>query len=252
MARVIFGIRKSEAVSFVKKIKEDKKVRERTILYASTAVNYFFVIFQLYGGIRYGSAWFTALGVYYAALTSVTLYLGLSRGKDSHEKWKVFRASGWALIVANLALVVMVFTMIAAPGITIRGYSTVIAVAVTIWTFYLLISAVVGIAKNWKKQDAVAIAENSVRLISAVVSVLMLQTAMIASYGAQVIEETQKTLTEIEELAGVPTDMNYITNDMIQTFVASNRVTGVLVIVLVLGITIYMIVKGSKEYKKSK
>ena len=78
MARVIFGIRKSEAVSFVKKIKEDKKVRERTILYASTAVNYCFVIFQLYGGIRYGSAWFTALGVYYAALTSVTLYLGLS------------------------------------------------------------------------------------------------------------------------------------------------------------------------------
>lgn len=252
MTHDIFDIRKSEAVSLAKKIKGDKKARERAILYVSTVVNYFFVIFQLYGGIQYRSVWFAALGVYYAVLTSVTLYIGLSNGKKGREAWKVFRTSGWALIVANLALVVMISVMVAVPGIVIHGYSTLMAAVVTIWSFYLLISAVVGIVTNWKKRDIIAIAQNGVQLIGAAVSALMLQTAMIASYGVQAIGEAQQTLSQMGEVAGVPVEVNNVANTMIQTFVASNRITGVLVAIVVLSITIYMIVKGSKEYKKSK
>ena len=251
MARGIFDIRKSEAVSLLKKIKEDKKVRDKAILYASTAVNYFFVIFQLYGGIRYRSAWFIALGVYYAVLTSVTLYVGLSKNKSGPEAWKVFRTSGWALTVANLALIVMIFVMVAVPSIAIHGYSTAMAVIVTIWAFYLLISAVVGIVKHWKRRDVIAIAENGLQLIGAVVSVLMLQTAMIASYSTQVVEKTERVLSQVSDVVGTPTEVNDAVNTVIQTFVVSNRITGIMVAIMVLSITIYMIVKGSREYKKS-
>lgn len=247
----IFDVKKSETVSLAKKIVKDKDIRDRALLYAGTAVNYFFVIFQLYGGIKYKSVWFAALGVYYAVLTSVRLYIGISRKKRGAAAWRVFRVSGWALTLANIALVAMISVMVASPSVAIHGYSPLMAVGVTLWTVYLLVSAIVGIVRQWKNNNPVALAGNSVQLIGAVVSVLMLQTAMIASYGTQAIEDAKNTLAQIGDVAKVPTEVNEIINEMIQVFVASNRITGILVAVMVLGITVYIIVKGSREYRKS-
>lgn len=250
MTKNLFDVKKSEAVALVKRIIKDKDTGEKAILCVSTVVNYFFVVFQLYGGIRYKSAWFTALGVYYAVITSVSLYIRLSRKKQGREVWRVLKVSGWVLALANLALVTMISMMIASPGVAIHNYSSVMAAGVTIWTFYLLISAAVGIVRHWKEKNAIALAENNVQLIGAVVSVLMLQTAMIASYGTQAMEEAKNTLEQMGGIVNVPTEVARATDDLIQIFVTSNRVTGVLVIVVVLAITVYMIVKGGREYGK--
>lgn len=250
MTSKLFDFKKSKVVSLVRKIIKEKDTREKAILYASTAVNYFFVAFQLYGGIRYESVWFTALGVYYAVLTSVNLYIRLSHKKQGREAWKVFRISGWALTLANLALIAIISIMIATPGVAVRNYSPIIAVGVTFWAFYLLISAVIGIVKQWRKKNVIAMAENSIQLIGATVSILMLQTAMIASYGAQAIEEAKNTLEQMSGIVNTSVEMERTVDGLIQIFVTSNRITGVLVIVVVLAITIYMIAKGSREYKK--
>lgn len=250
MANNLFDVKKSEAVAMVKKIIKDKDTREKAILYVSTVVNYFFVVFQLYGGIRYKSVWFAVLGVYYAIITSVSLYIGLSHKKQGREAWGVFKVSGWVLALANLALVTMISVMIAAPGVAIRNYSPVMAAGAIIWTFCLLISAVMGIVKHWKEKNVIALAENNVQLIGAVVSVLMLQTAMIASYGARAIEEAKQTLGQMSGIVSVPAGVEKMADEIIQVFVVSNRVTGVLVIIAVLAITVYMIVKGSREYRK--
>ena len=74
---------------------------------------------------------------------------------------------------------------------------------------------------------------------------------MIASYGAQAVEEAGQTLKRMSGVIDIPADIEKATNDLVQIFVTSNRVTGVLVIVVVLAITIYMIIKGNREYKKS-
>lgn len=246
----IFDVKESEAVGLAKKIIKEKDTREKAILYVSTVVNYFFVVFQLYGGIRYKSVWFTALGVYYAILTSVNLYIGLSRKKQGKEAWKVFRISGWMLVLANLALVVMISVMVATPAVAIQNYSPVMAAGVTVWTVYLLISAIVGMIKQWKKKNVVALAGNSVQLIGAAVSVLMLQTSMIAGYGTRAIEDAKNALEQIGGVAKVPAEVGNVVDEMIQMFVASNRITGIIVAIVVLGITIYMIVKGGREYRK--
>lgn len=162
----------------------------------------------------------------------------------------MFRISGWALTLANLALIAIISIMIATPGVAIRNYDPIMATGVTFWTFYLLISAVIGIVKQWRKKDVIAMAENSIQLIGATVSVLMLQTAMIASYGAQAIEEARKALEEASGIAGASAEIEKVIDDLIQIFITSNRITGVLVIVVVLIITVYMIVKGSREYRK--
>lgn len=247
----IFDVKNSKTVALTKKIIKEKDTRDRTVLYVSTAVNYFFVLFQLYGGIHYRSMWFTALGVYYAALTSVRLYIGLSNKGRGREAWKVFRVSGWALILANLALAVMISVMVAVPAVATYGYSPAMAVGVTVWTFYLVISAVVEIVRQWKKQNPIALAENAVQLIGAVVSVLMLQTAMIASYSTQVTERARAALAQVGEVVALD-EISLLADDLIETFVVSNRITGILVLVAVIAITIYMIVKGNVEYKKAK
>lgn len=251
MENNLLNVKKSKSIFLAKKAIKDKDTRERVILYASTAVNYFFVIFQLYGGIRYGSAWFAALGIYYAVLTSINLYIGLSFKKSGRKAWRAFYTAGWVLALANLALVVMISVMIASPGVAIRNYSPIMAAGATIWAFYLLISAILGIVKHWREKNAIALAKNNMQLIGATVSILMLQTAMIASYGAQAVEEAGQTLKRMSGITDIPADIEKATNDLVQIFVTSNRVTGVLVIVVVLAITIYMIVKGNREYKKS-
>lgn len=250
MAGKLFDFKKSKAVSLVRKIIKERDTRGKAILYTSTVVNYFFVAFQLYGGIRYESVWFTSLGVYYAVLTSVNLYIGLSHKKQGREAWKVFRISGWALTLANLALIAIISIMIATPGVAVRNYSPIIAVGVTFWTFYLLISAAIGIVKQWRKKNVIAMAENSIQLIGATVSILILQTSMIASYGAQAIEEAKNTLEQMSGIVNTSVEMERTVDDLIQIFVTSNRITGILVIVVVLAITVYMIVKGSREYRK--
>ena len=184
--------------------------------------------------------------MYYAVLTSVRLYLGLSKARCGRNAWKVFHFSGLALIIANLALIIM----IAEPSITTHEYSTVIAAGVVFWTFYLLIPAVVVTVRKKGKHDAITLAGNIVQFVGATVSILMLQTAMIASYGTQVLANTEAALQQVEEVVNLPTEVNLVTNELMETFVVSNRITGIVVGLILLVATTYMIVKGRREYRR--
>ena len=62
------------AKEFIKKYKSDEAFRYEVGLYSGAISSLFFAIVQLYGGIRYGSIWFTAFAVYYAVLTFVKFY----------------------------------------------------------------------------------------------------------------------------------------------------------------------------------
>lgn len=250
MTHNFFDIKKSRFLALFKKIKSNGDYRDKVKLCISTAVNYFFAGFQLYSGIRYRSAWFAALGVYYAVLTSVRLYLGLSKAKRGRNAWKVFHFSGLALVIANLALIIMISIMIAEPSITTYGYSTIITAGVVFWTFYLLVSAVVATVRKKGEHDAVTLAGSIVQFVGATVSILMLQTAMIASYGAQVLTNTVAALQQVEEAVNLPTEVNLVTNELVEAFVVSNRITGIVVGLIVLAVTIYMIVKGRREYRR--
>ena len=65
----------------IKRYKSDELFRNKINLYNGAVTSLIFVGLQLYGGLKYRSPWFTALGVYYAALTIVKFYLARSIGK---------------------------------------------------------------------------------------------------------------------------------------------------------------------------
>ena len=54
----------------------------------------------------------------------------------------------------------------------------------------------------------------------------------------------------MEEAVNLPTEVNLVTNELMETFVVSNRITGIVVGLIVLVATTYMIVKGRREYRR--
>ena len=236
----------------VQKYRGDEKFRNKVNLYASAACNLAFVAVQLYGGIRYQSPWFTALAVYYALLSAVRFYIGRAVGKQGSEAWAVFRWVGFVMLILNLVLILMISIMITNPEIAIHRYSVVIAVIVAFWTIGSAGMTVYNLVQVRKKNDPVALADRLVGLVTAVVSVLMLQTAMIASLSTPEIEQATGLIEEFGSLANVPEEISGLFTEIFQRLALSNDITGVLVGISAMGVAGYMIVRGIIERRKLK
>lgn len=266
---------------FVERLKKDKDFRAEMSLYSGAIFNLFFAGATLYSGIRYRSVWFIALGVYYAVLTVIKFYIGISsRRRNGDKKWRVLRNSGIVMTIMNLALVVMISIMVAEPSIALHDYSKVVAIMMAGWSIYLLVTAIRGLILIRGKRDPWLIAIWDIRFIAAIVSVLMLQTALTASFGTgsgedllgdmanigievvdmevEAVESIENTVgtqiwtgTTEEVLPGEKITKDEIINDQTMDFlIMANRVTGMAVGATVLGMTIYMIVRGHREEKK--
>lgn len=237
--------------TLINKYKTDKKFREQVGLYVGAITNLSFVIIQLYGGIKYQSVWFTALAIYNAALAIVKFYIGKSINKKGRSGWTVFRIVGFIMTILNIALIAMISIMIANPSIAIHEYSIVITIIIAIWTFVSTGITVYEVIKTHKKNQPVAIASRLVQLITSAVSILMLQTALVASITTTEIEKAEEAINEINTAANVPTEITVITTELFQNLATTNAITGGIVAVFAGLVTLYMIIRGTIEKKKS-
>lgn len=236
----------------VKKYKKDANFRNKIGLYSGAGTSLVFALIQFYGGIAYQSTWFTAFAIYYFVLAVVKFYLARSVGKQGEAGWKVFRTAGLVMTFLNLALVVMISILIANPSIALHKYSTVIAAVTAVWTLGSAALTVYDAVKTWRKNDPVMLADRLVQLITAAVSILILQTSMIASISTPEIETATSYLEEFGSIAMVPEEILGWFTDLFQKLATSNSITGALVAVFSSGMTVYMIVKGTVEGKKQK
>ena len=75
-------------VPFVRRYMDDISFRGSVGIYQGAAVNFFYVVFRIYAGIRYASMWFISMAVYYLALGLIRLSLILSRRCHASEtRW---------------------------------------------------------------------------------------------------------------------------------------------------------------------
>lgn len=236
--------------SLIKKYKSDEKFRNQVGLYSGAAINSVFVIIQLYGGIKYQSVWFTALAIYYAVLSIVKFYIGASVNKTGKEGWAAFRRVGFIMTILNLALITMISILIANPSIAIHKYSPAITAVIALWTIGSTIATIYAAVKADKKNHPLTLADRLVQLITSAVSLLMLQTAMIASISTPQIETAQQTIEEFGSITNVPTEMSNWFSELFQALATSNSITGGIVAIFTSGVIVYMIVKGTLEKKK--
>lgn len=205
----------------------DIRFKTKISLYRGLFINLLYIAMKLFSGIYYHSAWFISLAGYYILL-AVMRYVLLHRGKKKQNADRTiaeirrYRACGILLLVMNQALAgIVIFMVHQNKGFE---YSGLLIYGMAVYAFYSVITAVIDLIKFRKHYSPVLSAAKVINLVSAMVSILSLETAMLAQFGG-----------DDEKFRAVMTGA-----------------TGGGVCTVVIGMAIYMIVKSTKELKKFK
>lgn len=205
---------------------DDVGFRTELSLHVSLAVNLLYIMVKLVSGIYYRSLWFVSLAVYYMFLATMRFLL-LYRRKwpegAARQKLELcrYRFCGVVLLLMNLALAGIVAFMVHQN----RGYEYpgMLIYAMAAYSFYAVIMATVSIIKFRRHGSPILSAAKAINLVAALVSILSLETAMLAQFGSEDDMLFRKAMT---------------------------GATGGGICVIVLGMAVYMIVKSTKEIRK--
>lgn len=197
-------------------------------LYLSLGINLLFAAMKLFFGIYYRSVWFGTLAVYYITL-AVMRFLLLRHvnqkgiGKEFISELRQYRLCGMILMLMNIALLgVVILVVTDNRGFSYGGY---LIYVVAMYAFYNIISAIWDMIKYRRYQSPVMSASKAIKLAAALVSMLSLETAMLAQFGEESGEQFRLIMTGL---------------------------TGSGVCLLVLAIAFVMIVQSTRQLKKMK
>ena len=183
---------------YVHRYLTDIPFRAHMSLYVSLGINLLFAVMKLYYGIRYRSVWFGTLAVYYSLL-AVMRFLLLRHvnqsgiGKKLTAEWKHYRWCGMILVLMNTALLgVVILILVEKQGFSYAGY---LIYVVAMYAFYSIISATRDVIRYRKYSSPVLSASKAIKLAAALVSMLSLETAMLAQFGEDSGEQFRLVMT---------------------------------------------------------
>ena len=167
-------------------------------------VNLAYAALRLAMGLQQESAWSAAVGVYHASLGALRAYVFCCflrcRGE---EAVRCCRRVAVCLFLLNIPMSGMMALMVLEDeGFSYPGY---LIYAFALYTFYAMAVAVVNVIRFRRADDVLLFAVRALNLAAAMMSVLGLQTAMLARFsgGAVGYCRTMNALTGIGVLAGV-------------------------------------------------
>lgn len=205
--------------------RNDVQWRINLSLTGGCTLNAAYALFQLGLGLWHRSAWFYAMAGYYLllALMRLTLVRHTRRhaaGENRALAWKKYRFCGWMLLVMNLALTV--FTLYFVYRIRTFRHHEVTTIAMAVYTFTALTLAIVNVIRYRKHGSPAYSAAKAISLASASVSMLVLENAMLTTFGE----------------AGDPFRRLLLS------------LSGAAVILLVHGIALYMIINAGRKLRQ--
>ena len=198
----------------------DPAFRGSVSIYQGMAVNFLYMIFRIIAGIHYTSVWFISMAVYYLVLGSLRAYLIVCYNRHAPELEHIcYRVTAWLLFLLNIPMGGMILLMV----LTNSGYSYpgCIIYLSALYTFYALTMSVVNLVKFRRLGSPILSAAKVLTFISAMMSILGLQSAMIAQFSGN--DEHFRRMM--------------------------NTVTGIAVYAAVIAIAVYMLIR-SKNLRK--
>ena len=223
-----FIVKKSESVKFLNSYLTDSKFKGNVNLYQGAVIDAFYTGFKLITGIIYSSVWFITLAVYHLFLGFLRVYLIICGRKEKNLaenllfEYNCYKKTAWCLFLLNIPMGGMIVLMIwANSGFTYPGYVIYLS---AMYTFYKAIMAIINLVKFRNIGSPILSSAKVVNFVAAMMSVLGLQTAMIAAFSVN--QETFR--------------------------LTSNAITGGAITITVVVIAIYMIVKARKKIKEIK
>ena len=201
----------------------DAGYRVRVSLYISLTINLLYSVFKLISGIVLSSFWWIAIAVYYMVLSLIRFlvlrYLYNNRGETMMlAEYRRYRLCGILMLVLNITLSGVVFQVVRQN----KGFSYpgVLIFVAALYTFYTVTGSIVSMVKYRKYNSPVMSASKAIKFAAALVSLLSLETAMLAQFGEDLV---------------------------FNRIMTACTAAGVCIIVLVM--SIYMIVKSTKQIK---
>lgn len=208
------------------RIMTDMKFRTHVSLYGSLTINLLYVAVNIVSGFMYHTAWFFVLAFYYTILAVMRFLLvrfvnrvGIS--KDRLKELQRSRLCGYILLMINLALSGAVLMILYQN----KGYEYhgILIYVMAAYTFYITTLAIINLVKYRKLGSPVMSMSKIISMAAALVSMLSLETAMFSEFGAEMSPEDQRLMIAL---------------------------TGAGVSIVVITMSVYSIIKNSKEIKR--
>lgn len=175
--------------SFGAQFLEDYTFRTILATMPSFIINVAYTVYNGVIGIVNQSSWFITMAVYYSLL-GVMRYHAVNAGRKisrmknqkliRKKELAVIKTDGLLLLLLNLALSGVVLLTIAKGRA--KAYSEIMAISIAAYTFYKTTMAVINMVKVRKMQSPILITIRNIGVADALVSMLTLQTTMLASF----------------------------------------------------------------------
>ncbi len=212
---------------YIKQYLNDPKLRVRLSLFGSVTINILYAVMQLISGIYFHELWFYALAAYYILLIVMRLFLLRDTakvdvpGENRLKEFGRYRFCGILMLMMNQALAVIVFYVVRQN----RGfeYHYIHTIGMATYTFTAMVVAMINVVRYRRFESPLMSAAKAISLVSAVVSLFTLETAMISAFGQ---------------------------NDDPSFRLIMTASTGGAVCIFVLFVAVYMIFRSSREIKR--
>lgn len=173
----------------------DEVFRTNISLCVSFGISMLYVGINLWSWYALQSYWFMVLAVYYVIMAVMRFllvrYVRIQKiGTSILGEWKRSRSCAYILLLINLSLSGAVLMILYQH----RGYDYpgILIYVMALYTFYALTMSIVDMVKCRKMGSPVMSTAKIVSLSAAVVSLLNLETAMFAQFGADMSAEHQR------------------------------------------------------------
>ena len=213
---------------YIDRYMTDAVFKSNVGLYRSLAINLIYIVVNAVSGYIYQTYWFVIFAVYYAIIAMMRFLLVRyviknPIGNNHLGELKRARQCAYILMTVNLALSAAVLMMVFwNRGFQYQGF---LIYVIALYTFYITVTAVIDMIKYRKYKSPILSITKVIKMASALFSMLFLETAMFAQFGAD-------TSTEVKRLMII--------------------LTGAGISVAVVTMAIYMIVQTTREIKQYK
>lgn len=203
----------------------DVAFKTHVSLYSSLVINLIYVAIKGISAVVYRTYWFAIFAVYYAIMAIMRFllvrYVGKNNiGESRLKELKRSRLCSYILLTVNLVLSGVVLMMVYYNrGFHYRGF---LIYVIALYTFYTTITAIKDMVKYRKYNSPVMSVSKIIKFASALFSMLFLETAMFSQFGGDTSLETQRIMI---------------------------MATGAGICVIVVGMSVYMIIKATEEIK---
>ena len=179
-------IRKVSSTALGERYLNDQLFRSSVNIYQGMAVNFLYMLFHFVTAARYASIWFFSMAAYYMVLCIMRAYLAFGyrcrEEKGMAYELRYYRRIAAMLFILNIPMVGMIILMVQTnSGFTYPGYLIYLS---ALYTMYMIALSVANLVKFRKIGSPILSASKVLDFVSSMMSVLGLQTAMIARFSS--------------------------------------------------------------------